>query len=550
MDIKAITHLGRFKDIIITLFKYGLDDVVERLDLPGKIIFDRISRVDREMSTRERIRHVLEDLGPTFIKFGQLMSLRPDLVPYPLILELRKLQDEVAPVPFHEIRGMLEKNLRCPLEEIFSVFDDTPLAAASLAQVHRAVLRQEGTQVAVKVRRPNIRRIIEMDFYIMDVLARQLSKRMEGNQVYDFPNLVSEIKTALRRELDFTREARNMKIFKGNFAISSEICMPELFEAYCSEQMLTMELVSGTKLKDLDMRALEDRENLAKRLLRFTTKQIIEDGFFHADPHPGNILILENNDICLLDWGMVGRLTRQTRYDLVDLMNAVFDKDTERVLWSLFQFTVRRGHLNQQKLQREISDILDAFHSLPLREVNIGQLMLDISTFLRDNHLQVPADPAIMIKAIVTAEGTARQIYPELNVVEEFKPYIKGIARERWHPDAVFEGLRRTFYRFLLFQKNLPARIEHIMDVIDRGDLNIRLEHQNLSRLQKSIERSSNRLTLGIIIAALIIGSSMIVTTGIGPSLFGFPALGIIGYLVSGFLGLWLVFNIIRKRKF
>jgi len=550
LDIKAITHLGRFKDIILILFKYGLDDVVERLDLPGKIIFDRISRVDRDMSTRERIRHVLEDLGPTFIKFGQLMSLRPDLVPYPLILELRKLQDEVAPVPFREIRMMLEKNLRCPLEEVFSVFDEAPFAAASLAQVHRAVLRQEGTPVAVKVRRPNIRRIIEMDFYIMDVLARQLSKRMEGNQVYDFPNLVNEIRTALRRELDFMREARNMKIFKGNFAANSEIYTPELFENYCSEQMLTMELVSGTKLKDLDLSALEDRESLAKRLLRFTTKQIVEDGFFHADPHPGNILILENNDICLLDWGMVGRLTRQTRYDLVDLMNAVFDKDTERVLWSLLQFAVRRGHLNHQKLQREISDILDAFHSLPLREVNIGHLMLDISTLLRDNQLQVPADPAIMIKTIVTAEGTARQLYPELNVMEEFKPYIKSLTRERWHPDAVFEGLRRTLYRFLLFQKNLPARIAHIIDVIDHGDLNIRLEHQNLSHLQRSIERSSNRLTLGIIIAALIIGSSMIVTTGIGPSLCGFPALGIIGYLVSGFLGLWLIFNIIRKRKF
>ncbi len=550
MDIKTITHLGRFKDIIFTLFKYGLDDVVERLDLPGKIIFDRISKVGRDMSTRERIRHVLEDLGPTFIKFGQLLSLRPDLVPYPLIQELRKLQDEVAPVSFHEIRTMIEKNLRLPIEKVFASFDEEPFAAASLAQVHRAVLQEGNIPVAVKVRRPKIRRIIEMDFYIMDVIARQLAKRTEENQAYNFPNLVREIKMALRRELDFTREARNMKIFKGNFASDAEVSMPDLFEDYCTEQMLTMELVSGTKLKNLDLKALSDRENLAKRLLRFTTKQIIEDGFFHADPHPGNILILEDKEICLLDWGMVGRLTRQSRYDLIDLMNAVFDKDAESVLWSLLQFAIRRGHINQQKLQREIADILDAFHSLPLGRVNIGHLMLDISTLLRENHLQIPADQAIMIKAIVTAEGTARQLCPELNVMQEFEPYVKGLARKRWHPDALWESLLRNLHRFLIFQKNLPARLDNIIDVIDRGELNIRFQHENLGGLRRSLESGTNRLTFGIIIAALIIGSSMIITTGVRPLLFGFPALGIIGYLVSGVLGLWLVVNIIRNRKY
>ncbi|HDQ93063.1 MAG TPA: ABC transporter [Synergistetes bacterium] len=550
MDIKAITHLGRFKDIIMTLLKYGLDDVVERLDLPGKFLIERIRGVDREMSTRERIRHVLEDLGPTFIKFGQLMSLRPDLVPYPLILELRKLQDEVSPVPFPEIRMLLEKNFQRPVEEVFSTFDEEPLAAASLAQVHRAVLREDGHPVAVKVRRPRIRRIIENDLYIMDIIARQLDKRMDGPQAYDFPNLVQEIKTALRRELDFTIEARNMKIFRGNFASTSEVRMPELFQKYSSEQILTMELIQGRKLKDLDMGALADRENLARRLLLFTIKQIIEDGFFHADPHPGNILILENNDICLLDWGMVGRLTRQTRYELVDLLNGVFDKDPERVLLSLLQFSIRRGSVNQRKIEREIADILDAFHGLPLQEVNIGHLMLDISNLLRENHLQVLADFAIMIKTIVTAEGTARQLFPDLNVMEEFRPYVKGLARERWHPDSIFDNLRRTFYKFLVFQKNLPTRLDSIIDVIDRGELNIRFQHENLGGLRNSLESSTNRLTFGIIIAALIIGSSMIITTGVRPLLFGFPALGIIGYLVSGILGLWLVFNIIRRKRY
>lgn len=272
MDIKTITHLVRFKDIIVALFKYGLDDVVERLDIPGKVLIERISRVDKKMSTWERIRHTLEDLGPTFIKFGQLMSLRPDLIPYPLILELRKLQDEVPPVNFSEIREMVENNLRRPIEDVFSSFDEESIAAASLAQVHKAVLREGNHLVAVKVQRPKIRRVIEMDLYIMDIIARQLTKRVEGTQIYDFPNLVKEIKIALRRELDFTREARNMKIFQGNFASTSEIHMPKLYDKYCTEQVLTMELLQGTKLKEMEMGALSERATLARRLLNFTLR--------------------------------------------------------------------------------------------------------------------------------------------------------------------------------------------------------------------------------------------------------------------------------------
>ncbi len=550
MDLRAVMHLRRFKDIVVTLFRYGFDDVVERLDLPGKVLFEKIRKVDREMTTWQRIRSMLDDLGPTYIKFGQIMSLRPDLIPHPLILELRKLQDEVAPVDYEVVRELVEKNLQRPITEIFSNFEEKPLAAASLAQVHRAVLRDGRQEVAVKVQRPRIRHVIGTDLYLLEMIAKQLDDRMETAQTWDLPNLVQEVKKTLLRELDFTREARHMKICRNNLDESQKVYIPQVYESCSTERVLAMELVQGTKMKDLALDHQIDREVLAKEGLRLTVKQILEDGFFHADPHPGNLMILDDNILCLLDWGMVGRLTRRTRYELIDLINAVVDKDSERILMILINLTQADGSVISRRMEREILDILDIYHSLPIQELNLGQLLLDITTMLRENRLKVPGDLAIMIKALLTAEGTARQLYPELNVIAEAEPYVKRLALERWKPLVLWQDLRRNMYNFISLQRQLPRRLNQIIEKVDRGELNIRFQHENLGGIRSTLENITNRLTFGIIIAALIVASSMIITTGVKPLLFGFPALGIIGYLVSGVLGLWLVFNIIRSRKF
>ena len=550
MDIKAVIHLGRFKDIIMTLFRYGFDDVVERLNLPGKIVFEKIRKVDRQMSTWERVRYMLVDLGPTYIKFGQIMSLRPDLMPEPLILELRKLQDEVEPVEFEAVKEVVEQNLQKPLSEVFSFFDEQPLAAASLAQVHRAVLRDIKQVVAVKVQRPEIRQIIENDFYILEVIANQLDEHTDWTEAYDLPGVVQEVKKTLMRELDFEREARHMVIGRGNLAEVETVYVPAVFDSYCTEQVLTMELVEGIKMKDLKSDASIDREALAKSGLQLTIKLILEDGFFHADPHPGNVFVLDKNIYCLLDWGMVGHLTRRTRYELIDLINAVVEKDTEKIEDILVKLTGADSSAVPRSLERQILDILETFHSVPIQELNLGQLLLDLSTMLRENRLKLPVDLAIMIKALITAEGAARELYPELNVVEEAKPYVKQLALERWKPKILWSDLRRNFSALWSLQRELPQHLRQIIEKIDRGELNIRFYHENVDGLRSTFENITNRLTFGIIIAALIIGSSMIITTGVKPLLFGFPALGIIGYLVSGVFGLWLIINIIRSRKF
>ena len=549
MDFRALLQIGRFKDIVFTLFKYGLDDIVDRLDLPGRHLFARIHPDVDKMNTWERIRHTLEDLGPTFVKFGQLMSLRPDLLPADLIDELQKLQDEVPPVPFEQIRGRIEGELGATIEDIFLRFDESPIAAGSLAQVHRAMLRATRDVVAVKVQRPAIRSVIDKDLAILDAIVRRLEKRTERLDVWDLPNLVNELRRSLTHELDFSREARNMKIARDNLASVAFMRVPKVFEDYTTERLLTMELMEGRKLKQVAADEIANKKHLAKAILETTLVQILDHGFFHADPHPGNIMLLQGDVLCLLDWGMVGRLSTEARYGLIDLVQTIIDRDTDKILWILSQFAEIGTRANPKIIQREILDILDSFHGVPLSKINIGRLVLDVIRLFRDQYIKLPADMAIMAKALVTAEGTARQLYPELNVIKEAQPHVEKIARKRWQPEALWLGLKKGLYRLLYLQKNIPGRIEHIIEVLDKGELKFRFQHENLSGLRQTLETITNRLTFGIIIAALIIGSSMIITTGVKPLLFGFPALGIVGYLVSAILGLWLVFNIIRKKK-
>jgi len=552
MELKTIAHLGRFKDIVATLFRYGFDDIVERLEVPGKTFLKaRIPRAHLEMSTWERVRRALEELGPTFIKFGQIMSLRPDLLPGPLLTELVRLQDEVAAVAFPEIKAAIEQSLGRPLPEVFALFEERPLAAASLAQVHRAVLREGEQVVAVKVRRPNIRQQVETDISIMEILARHLDKRLDTAGTYDLPGLVQEFKRSLRRELDFTHEARNLRIVLNNFAGNSEVRVPHVFEQYSSERLLTMELLVGRKLKDLPIGDLARRELLSRRGLAASIKQIFEDGFFHADPHPGNLLIMDNDVLGLVDWGIVGRLSQADRFELVDLISAIIDKDNEKTLDILLGLvSVPAVDIDERRLLRDIGEVMDTYHSVPVARLSMGHLLMDINSLLRLHRLRIPADFALMLKALVTAEGTARQLYPELNVVEEAEPFFRKLAKERWKPEAIWRRTRRTVFMLARLQRHLPKHFRRLIEKLTVGEITLHLQHENLERLRATLENTTNRLTFGVIIGAMIIGSSMIITTGVEPLLFGYPALGIIGYLLSAILGIWLVVNIIRSRKF
>lgn len=546
MDLQTIRHAGRFTDIGLILLKYGFDDVVHRLELPGKLLLRRVSRVGEELTTAERLRKTLEELGPTFVKLGQVFSMRSDLLPAEWVFELRKLHDHVPPVPFDRMKGHLESNLRRPLAEVFVRFEEEPMAAASLAQVHRAVLREGRQAVAVKIQRPNIRADIDGDIAMMEWLATRLNNHFDAAAMVDLPQLVREFRRTLLRELDYTREARHMAIFRANFADDPMVHIPELYGEHCSSKMLVMELVDGVKLH---REAFEDegqRKELARLGLGVVAKQVLMDGFFHADPHPGNLLIRDGRILCMLDSGMVGRLTRETRFKLTELIQATVEKDVDRLLDTLINLTDGYDRVDRRSLERDLLDLLDSYHSVPLAELNLGAFLAEITDALRENGLRLPQNLAVMIKALITSEGVARELDPDLNVIQELRPIVRQLMIEQRRPENIWRGVRRNLTQVLTLQRQLPSRLGQISRKLEKGELTVRFRHENLQGLHHTLEDIASRLTVAIIVGSIVIGSSLIVTAGVGPMMFGLPALGVIGYLISALLGLWIVVNILR----
>lgn len=549
MQLNDLKNIRRFKEIATILAKYGFEEIVQRIELPGADLVRRISSANEADSVYSRIRCAIEELGPTFIKFGQIMSLRPDMLPKELLVELEKLQDDANALDLTDIEKMVEENLGKTINDVFSVFDVEPIAAASLSQVHKAVLRESGRIVSVKVQRPGIKTMIQADLDILDALARFLHQQFEDLNVYDLPELVNVIRQHIMTELDFRTELRNMNI-ASSYARDTPISIPEGVEHYCTDQLLVMEFVHGARYSEAIRDSMYDRERIAKQGLAAAAKQILEDGFFHADPHPGNLLITEEMNLCIIDWGMVGRLTEKDRFALTDLLRAVVDMDSDALMQTLLRLCQHEvGRVKPSSIERDLLTLLDTYHAASLKEINIGHFLMDVMSIIRDHRLRLPTDYVIMIKALVTAEGSARKMYPELNVVAEVSEYVGRLIRSRFQPDALWRNFRNTLGTLWGYQREIPRQIQQIVSKLDSGELELQLNHNKLEKLSSSLENAANRLTIAIIAGAIIMGSSMIITTGIGPYLFGFPALGVIGYLLSVVLGLWLVLTIIRSRK-
>ncbi|RME71048.1 MAG: AarF/ABC1/UbiB kinase family protein [Verrucomicrobia bacterium] len=544
-----ISNAGRAREIATVLIRNGFADLLQRLEPPAGWMRRFVPAPEAHLNTWERIRKVLEELGPTFVKFGQILSMRPDVLPEPLILELRKLQDRVAVQPREAMEPVLRAGLPRPPEEIFSEFDETPVASASLAQVYFARLRDTGAAVAVKVQRPGIRATIEADFEILEWFAHQAHRRVSELRPYNLPGIMNELREGLERELDFRIEARNADFFNYQNPAPEEVFAPRPYEELTSRTVLVMERVTGRKLDSFEPGS-EMAVSLAQTGARSIFHQILVSGFFHADPHGGNIVVTDDGRLCFLDWGLVGQLTRRMRYTLVDLFGAFLQGDSGQVVRIAMDLG-RASHTSRdiRHMEREILFALRETLNPATGKGQIGRALLRLLHIFGSYDIEIGQDYALVAKAVLSVEEVGTALDPDFNLQSSFRPAVEALLRERRDPMEMWRAFRRSLVSGVARLQDLPAEMHRVLRSFEEGTATINFQHRGLEDLDEAINDASNKITVGVIIAALIVGSSLILTTDVRPHLFGFPLIGILGYLLSGVLGLWVVFDILRRRR-
>lgn len=544
-------HLRRYRQILEAFLRHGFGYLVQQLDLlhllPWRRRLFRIEQED-ESPLGRRLRLVLEELGPTFIKLGQMLSTRIDLFPAEVITELRKLQDEVPGIPFDTVRVQIERELDCPLEEAFDSIDESPIAAASIGQVHRAVL--SGQEVVVKVMRPGIRKVVETDLSIIYGLARIARDRYKS-ELFDPVELVEEFARHMRRELDYTGEARNALRFAENLANEEGILIPKIFWSHTTSQVLTMEYVHGTKVSQIAVLKAKgiDLNQVARRGATSFMKQVMVYGFFHGDPHPGNILIKDDGTIAFIDFGSVGRIDKISMGHLVDLFVNITKQDIPGIIRSLRAIAPFGGKVDLAELERDIDDVLFRYYGKMLGELKISDVMEDLLHLTRKHNIRLPSDFALLIKAMVLIEGSGRALDHTFNIFEIAEPFARELLKRRYRPDAVVKQLLHSGGDYGQMLLELPSKVDTALDLINQDRLQINFQHQGLERLIIRLDIASNRLSFALIVAALVIGSSLIVQSNRGPLFLGLPMLGVAGFLVAACFGIWLIVSIVRSGR-
>jgi len=547
-----LRDLRRLGAIAAVLAKYGWAHYVDKLGLKPQPPAGERPGAREALSDAERLRCALEELGPTFVKFGQMLSVRQDLFPQEVIAELQKLQDAVPPFPSARAREIVEQELGRPVTELFAAFDDEPLAAASIAQVHSATL-PDGTAAIVKVQRPGIEQVIESDLEILFTCARLLARHVPESRRYDPLGLAEEFADTIRKELDFRLEGHNGERFSENFQDEPSVHVPRIFWPLSSRRVLTQERSTGHRASADFPAEPGERRRLADLLARLYLTQLFEHGFFHGDPHPGNVFVMRDGRLCFHDFGIVGRLSPHDQENLRQLVLAVVTRDAEAMADLYFDMGVASASVDRDAFVRDLGKSLEQYHAVSARAYSFSEILNQFVRLAQRYQIRVPREWLLVMKAFMAVEAQAESLDPEFTMIDALERYAPRMLGRQLLPDVTgMAGLVKG-YRVLgmlrLLAWRLPELLVKTLRQLQQGEAALRVRHERMDELQGHLDRASNRLSFSLLIAAVVIGSSIVVTAHLEPHLQGIPLLGLIGYGVAAFLGIWWAVGILRSGK-
>ena len=547
-------NLGRLSEIAQVAVRHGFGYFFERHRLTDVLPWTARVEQSAEFGGSERGRHLremLDELGPTFVKFGQLLSTRPDVVPPDIVAELRRLQDDVRPFPFEQARAMVEEELGLSLEQAFVRFDEVPIAAASIGQVHRAAL-PNGDEVVVKVQRPNAPRQIESDLALLYQAARIIKERVRSLDFIDAAALVDEFARSIRQELDYQLEGRNADTFRRNFAGSQHVLVPKVYWGYSGKRILTLEFLDGVQLADLDLdeRSLDERRELAYRMSNAWMEMIFRHGFVHGDPHPANILILDGARVGLVDFGLVGKLTQHDMSKLTQLFIDAATENVDALPRRLAELGVQYPKEREEEFTVELRDLFYRYYGATLAEIDPIQVIREGFALIYSMNLRLPTRFVLLDKAIATLGSVGMDLYPGFNVFEVARPYARALILERFTPRRIAMRVHKEGRELAGIARDLPYQVHDVLEEMRDGQFEVGFVHKGLDEFMHKLDVAFNRLVVALVVVGGLLGSSLIgLLATEGPTLFGVHFLSVVGFLISGLLAAWLLFGVLRSGR-
>ena len=541
-------YLQRYREIARLLWKYGRSDLVVQLGMDDAVAADQQVAVNDRIdnATAEALASDLEAMGPTYVKLGQVLSGRPDLIPQTYIDALIRLQDKVKPFAFEEVKKIVEGDLGVRLSKGFSYFDEQPLAAASLGQVHRAALR-DGREVVVKVQRPNIAGQIAEDFEVLAEIAAFLERHNEWSRRQRLNEIVEQLRVSVQHELDYEREAQNLMIVGRNMeGFATRLYVPQPINDYCTRRVLTMEYVPGTKITSLSplARMEMDGEALAEDLFRGYLKQVLIDGLFHADPHPGNVFVTQDGHLALLDLGMVGRTTPDMQEQLLKLLIAVAEGKGEQATDVIIAISTTEEGFEQASFKRQVSQLVAEQHGQSIQQINVGRTLLTVVAIAAEHGVFVPTELTLLAKTLLQLDEVGKTLDPDFDPNAAIRRNVAQLMQEKMRKQATQGSLFSSVLEMKNFATGLPARLNRIMDSMTNREFEIKVRTMDVDVVLEGLQKVANRITSGLILAALIIGAALLMRVETSFVVFGYPGLAILFFLFAACGSIWLLLNI------